>query len=61
MMSLLVTLESSAAYVAAWLEKKCEDELVYAYDEPILTNEAEKIIEEVLKGYFTFPHGVLIS
>ena len=55
-MSLSETEESSPAYVAGWLEKKCEDELVYADDEPKLTNEAKDFIEEVSRGYLTVPH-----
>ena len=55
-MSLSETEENSAAYVAGWLEKKCEGELVYPDDEPKLTNEAKDFIEEVSRGYLTVPH-----
>lgn len=50
------TEESAAAYVAGWLEKKCEDELIYTEDEPLLTSEAKDFIEEVSSGYLTVPH-----
>ena len=36
--------------------KKCEDELIYNEDEPLLTNEAKDFIEEVSRGYLTVPH-----
>ena len=54
--SLSETEKTSVAYVAGWLEKKCEDELVYADDEPKLTNEAKNFIEEVSNEYLTVLH-----
>lgn len=47
--------ENAAAYVAGWLEKKCEN-LCFAEDEPLLTSEVRDFIEEVSRGYLTVPH-----
>lgn len=48
--------ERSAAYVAGWLEKKCEGELKFSEDELLITNEMKDFIDEVSRGSLTIPH-----
>ena len=48
--------ESAAAYVAGWLERKCED-LFFAEDEPFLEGGAKEFIEEVSRGSLKVPHA----
>lgn len=48
--------ESAVAYVAGWLESKCNDELNFDEDEPLLASEAKAFIEEVSRGGLTVPH-----
>ena len=55
-MSLTNTEESAVAYVAGWLEKKCQDEVVFTEEEVVLMEEAKSFIEEVSRGYLTVPH-----
>ena len=55
-MCLSGTAECTAAYVRGQLEKKCEDELIYTEDKPLLTSEAKDFIEEVSRGYLTVSH-----
>ena len=47
--------ENSAAYVAGWLEKKCDD-LVFPEDEPRIPEETKTFIDDVSNGYLTVPH-----
>lgn len=49
--------ESSAAYVAGWLESKCEEELGFTDEEPLVTSEAKDFIHEVSRGKFKTPHS----
>ena len=47
--------ESSAAYVAGWLEHKCE--VLINYDEePLVSNEVSAFVEEVSRGSLKVPH-----
>ena len=48
--------ERSVAYVAGWLETKCEGELTFSEDEPLLTSEMKDFIEEVSRGSLRIPH-----
>jgi len=48
--------KSSCAYVAGWLEKKCERELTFSDEEPLVNSEVKNFIEEVSKGSLTIPH-----
>ena len=48
--------ENAVAYVAGWLEKKCQKELDFSEDEPLLTSEVKDFIEEVSRGSLTVPH-----
>ena len=47
--------KSSCAYVAGWLEGKC-DELVFTDDDPLVTSEVKNFIEEVSRGCLKIPH-----
>jgi len=47
---------NSAAYVAGWLEKKCQSDLSFSEDEEVLCSGAEKFIEEVSRGALKVPH-----
>ena len=48
--------ESSAAYVAGWLEKKCANELIFNEDEPVVEGEVKDFIETVSRGKLVVPH-----
>ena len=52
---LTVMEEYSSAYVAGWLEKKCED-LVFGDEEPLVPDKAKVFIEEVSRGGLVVPH-----
>ena len=47
--------KSSCAYVAGWLEGKCE-ELLFTDDDPLVTSEVKNFIEEVSRGCLKIPH-----
>lgn len=47
--------EYSTAYVAGWLEMKCDD-LCFSVDEPLVSGEVIGFIQEVSRGYLTIPH-----
>ena len=47
--------KSSCAYVAGWLEGKC-DELAFTDDDPLVTSEVKNFIEEVSRGCLKIPH-----
>ena len=49
--------EGAAAYVAGWLEKKRQEDLVILNDEPLITGNITEFIEEVSRGYLTVPHA----
>ena len=48
--------EMSVAYVSGWLETKCEGELTFSEDEPLLTSEMKDFIEQVSRGSLKIPH-----
>ena len=48
--------ESCAAYVAGWLERKCEKELAFDDEEPLVPAEVSDFIQEVSKGSLKTPH-----
>lgn len=48
--------ESSAAYVAGWLERKCEDQIKFDDEEPLVQSEVRDFIEEVSRGSLKVPH-----
>eukprot|EP00745_Piridium_sociabile_P001153 TRINITY_DN10714_c0_g2_i1.p1 TRINITY_DN10714_c0_g2~~TRINITY_DN10714_c0_g2_i1.p1 ORF type:complete len:837 (+),score=176.30 TRINITY_DN10714_c0_g2_i1:399-2909(+) len=52
--NLSVNEESSCAYVAGWLESKCD--LTFDEEEPIVTSEVKDFIEIVSRGSLTIPH-----
>ena len=56
-MTLTESEESSAAYVAGWLESKCEGELEFRDEEPLVTSEAKDFILQVSRGKFKTPHA----
>ncbi|KAL8600389.1 hypothetical protein ACOMHN_052806 [Nucella lapillus] len=49
--------ESSAAYVAGWLESKCEEELSFTDEDPLVTSEAKDFIHQVSRGKLKTPHA----
>ena len=49
------TEECAAAYVAGWLEKKCDD-VTFSDEQQLIDNEGVYFISEVSKGYLTIPH-----
>ena len=54
--TLTVNEESSAAYVAGWLETKCGGDLAFSDEEPLVTSEVKKFVETVSRGSLTIPH-----
>ena len=54
--TLTVNEERSAAYVAGWLESKCEGDLVFDDDEPLVASEVKDFVEAVSKGSLHIPH-----
>jgi hypothetical protein len=54
--SLTANEESSAAYVAGWLESKCADDLDFTDEEPLVTSEVKDFIETVSRGSLKIPH-----
>ena len=48
--------ESSAAYVAGWLESKCVDDVDFTDEEPLVTSEVKDFIETVSRGSLKVPH-----
>ena len=48
--------ESSAAYVAGWVEKKCQEELQFEEEEPLVPPEISAFIQEVSRGSVIVPH-----
>ena len=55
--TLTVNEESSAAYVAGWLEKKCCGEVVFTEEEPLVTSEVKDFIHAVSRGSLSIPHA----
>ena len=53
-MTLTVNEESSCAYVAGWLESKCD--LRFDEEEPFVTSEVKDFIQIVSRGSLTIPH-----
>lgn len=49
--------ESSAAYVAGWLEKKCSKELRFENEDELVSSEAIDFIETVSRGSLAIPHA----
>ena len=47
--------ESCCAYVAGWLERKCEKELEFDEDEPLVDSNVKDFIEEVSRGSLIVP------
>ena len=47
---------NSAAFVAGWLERKCQDDLSFSEDDVYLCRGGEKFIEEVSRGALKVPH-----
>lgn len=48
--------ESSAAYVAGWLEQKCQGMLTFDEDDPLVASEVKDFIVEVSRGALQIPH-----
>ena len=48
--------ETSSAYVAGWLERKCVGVVTFNDDEPLVTGEAQDFIDEVSRGALLIPH-----
>lgn len=47
---------NAVAYVAGWLEHKCQQDLFFSEEEPVLCSGAQKFIEEVSRGALKVPH-----
>ena len=54
--SLSIHEESSAAYVAGWLEKKCEEHLIFNEEDELVSTEVSAFISEVSRGSLKIPH-----
>ena len=54
--TLTINEESSAAYVAGWLERKCEFLINYDEEEPLVASEVKEIIEELSRGSLKVHH-----
>jgi len=54
--SLTVNEECSAAYVAGWLEMKCEKNVTFSHEEPLVTSDVKEFIETVSRGSLKIPH-----
>ena len=54
--SLSIHEESSAAYVAGWLEKKCEEHLTFSEEDELVSKEISSFICEVSRGSLKIPH-----
>ena len=54
--TLTVNEESSAAYVAGWLEMKCSGDVTFSAEEPLVKSEVKEFIETVSRGALTTPH-----
>ena len=54
--TLTINEESNAAYVAGWLERKCEDLIKYDDEEPLVTSEVKEFVEEVSRGSLKVSH-----
>ena len=54
-MALTPSEESSVAYVAGWLESKCD--VIFTDEEPLVTTEAMDFIHAVSRGKFKTPHA----
>ena len=48
--------ECSAAYVAGWLEMKCDGNVMFSDEEPFVTSEVKDFIETVSRGSLKTPH-----
>ena len=47
---------SSAAYVAGWLEKKCEEHLTFSEEDELVSAEITAFISEVSRSFLKTPH-----
>ena len=54
--SLSIHEESSPAYVAGWLEKKCEEHLTFSEEDELVSTEISAFISEVSRGPLKTPH-----
>ena len=54
--SLSIHEESSATYVAGWLEKKCEEHLIFNEEDELVSTEVSAFISEVSRGSLKIPH-----
>ena len=54
--TLTINKESSAAYVAGWLEHKCKNHIKFDDEEPLVTSEVKDFVEEVSRGSLKVPH-----
>ena len=54
--SLSIHEESSAAYVAGWLEKKCEELLTFSEEDELVSTEISAFNSEVSRGSLKTPH-----
>ena len=54
--SLTKSEESCCAYVAGWLEFKCEQEIIFSDEEPLVSSDVKDFIEEVSRGSLKTPH-----
>ena len=54
--SLSIHKESSAAYVAGWLEKKCEEHLTFSEEDELVSTEISAFISEVSRRSLKTPH-----
>ena len=48
--------ESSGAYVAGWLERKCKVLIKYNDAEPLVASEVKEFVEEVSRGSLKMSH-----
>ena len=54
--SLSIHEETSAAYVAGWLEKKCKEHLTFRGEDKLVSTEISAFISEVSRGSLKAPH-----
>lgn len=54
--TLTVSEESSAAYVAGWLESKCAGDLAFDDEEPFVASEVKDFVDTVSRGSLHIPH-----
>ena len=59
--SLSIHEESSAAYAAGWLEKKCEEHLTFSEEDGLVSTEISAFISEVSRGSLKTPIKPLLT